>query len=69
VPTEAVMEDDRVFRFHRDSGALELVPIIVGIRNWNFTEVIEGLEAGDEIVLSLDVPGLAAGLSVEATDD
>jgi HlyD family secretion protein len=69
VPTEAVMEDDRVFRFHRDSGALELVPIIVGIRNWNFTEVIEGLEAGDEIVLSLDVPGLAAGLTVEATDD
>lgn len=69
VPTEAVMEDDRVFRFQRESGVLELVPIIVGIRNWNFTEVIEGLEAGDEIVLSLDVPGLAAGLSVEATDD
>jgi len=69
VPTEAVMEEDRVYRFNRESGVLELVSITVGIRNWNFTEVTEGLEAGDEIVLSLDVPGLAADLAVVARDD
>ena len=69
VPTEAVMEDDRVYRFKRGSGELELVSIAVGIRNWNFTEVTAGLDAGDEIVLSLDTPGLAAGIAVVARDD
>jgi len=69
VPTEAVMEDDKVYRFNRESGMLELVTIIVGIRNWNFTEVTEGLDEGDEIVLSLDQPGLAAGIPVVPGDD
>lgn len=69
IPTEAVMEDDRVYRYNRDSGRLELVPISVGIRNWNFTEVTDGLAEGDEIVLSLDVPGLAAGIAVVPGDD
>lgn len=69
VPTEAVMENDQVYRFNRDSGTLELVTIDVGLRNWNFTEVTGKLQAGDEIVLSLDVPGLADGLEVVPRDD
>ena len=69
VPTEAVMEDDRVYRYDRASGRLDLVSITVGISNWNFTEVTGGLQAGDEIVLSLDEPGLAAGVVVEPGDD
>jgi HlyD family secretion protein len=69
VPTEAVMEDDKVYRFNRDSGTLELVAIEVGLRNWNFTEVTGQLEAGDEIVLSLDVPDLAEGIEVVPRDD
>lgn len=69
VPTEAVMEDDQVYRYNREKGTLELVSIRVGIRNWNFTEVTQGLKEGDEIVLSLDEPGLAAGVAVVPRDD
>lgn len=69
VPTEAVMEDNQVYRYNRDSGTLELVSITVGISNWNFTEVTGGLAAGDEIVLSLDEPGLAADVTVVPRDD
>ncbi len=69
VPTEAVMENDQVYRFNRESGTLELVTIEVGLRNWNFTEVTGKLQAGDEIVLSLDVPELADGLEVVPRDD
>ena len=69
IPTEAVMEGDQVYRYNRDSGTLELVDIEVGLRNWNFTEVTGKLAAGDEIVLSLDVPGLADGLEVVPRDD
>jgi len=69
VPTEAVMENDQVYRYNRKSGTLELVSIDVGLHNWNFTEVTGNLQAGDEIVLSLDVPGLADGLAVVPRDD
>jgi HlyD family secretion protein len=69
VPTEAVMENDQVYRYNRASGKLERVSIDVGLRNWNFTEVTGKLQAGDEIVLSLDVPGLADGLAVVPRDD
>jgi len=69
VPTEAVMENDQVYRFNRESGTLELVTIEVGLRNWNFTEITGKLQAGDELVLSLDVPGLADGLEVVPRDD
>ena len=69
VPTETVMENDEVYRYKRASGTLELVSITAGIRNWNFTEVTDGLQAGDEIVISLDVPDLAADLAVVPRDD
>lgn len=69
VPTEAVMENDQVYRYNRDSGTLELITIEVGLRNWNFTEVTDQLQIGDEIVLSLDVPDLADGLEVVPRDD
>ena len=69
VPTEAVMEDDQVYRYDRETGTLELISLTVGLRNWNFTEVTDPLREGDEIVLSLDVPELAAGLEVIPRDD
>ena len=70
IPTEAVMEDDQVYRYDRETGTLELVSLTAGLRNWNFTEVTgSSCSAGDEIVLSLDVPELAAGLEVVPRDD
>ncbi len=69
VPTEAVMEDNQVYRFDRATGALQRVDITVGISNWNFTEVLSGIAEGDEVVLSLDEPGLADGVVVVPRDD
>lgn len=69
LPTEAVLEGDQVYRFNRSSGTIELVDVGVGIRNWNFTEVTSGLQAGDEIVMSLDIPELADDLEVTPADD
>ncbi len=69
VPTEAVMEDNRVYRYDRDTGTLASVEISVGISNWNYTEVLDGIGEGDEIVLSLDEPGLGEGVAVVPRDD
>lgn len=69
VPTEAVLEDNQVYRFDRAAGTLELVDVEVGLRNWNFTEVTSGLTAGDEILLSLDIEDLTPGMQVVPRDD
>lgn len=69
VPTEAVMEDSRVYRFNRDTGTLESIEITAGISNWNYTEVLSGISEGEEIVLSLDEPGLTEGIEVVPRDD
>ncbi|MFT4518084.1 MAG: HlyD family secretion protein [Halioglobus sp.] len=69
LPTEAVMENDEVYRYDRATGTIELRKIEVGLRNWNFVEVTANLAADDEVVLSLDVPELADGVEVTPRDD
>ncbi len=64
VPTEAVLEGYRVYRFNEESGTLEEADFEPGISNWNFTEVRSGLKAGDRIVLSVGREGVRAGAKV-----
>ncbi|HHJ14196.1 MAG TPA: efflux RND transporter periplasmic adaptor subunit [Gammaproteobacteria bacterium] len=63
VPTEAVLEGKRVFRVG-DDGRLHQVTIKTGLSNWNYTEVLDGLMAGDRVVLSIDREGVADGAPV-----
>ena len=59
VPTEAVLEDNRVLLF-ADGELLER-RFTPGISNWRYTEVLEGLREGELLVTSLDRDGVAAG--------
>lgn len=69
IPTEAVLEGDRVYRLDPDSNRIELVDIEVGLRNWNYTEVTSGLSEGDHVVTSLDAAGIADGATGNVLDD
>ncbi len=69
VPSEAIIRDTfadaaapqaAVMVMH-DDGLLEKRPITSGIYNWQFTEVIDGLTAGEQIVLSVDRDGIVDG--------
>jgi HlyD family secretion protein len=64
LPTSAVIEGSRVLVF--DGEHLAEREIEPGLRNWDFTEVLSGLEEGDEVVVSLDRPGVEAGALAEA---
>jgi HlyD family secretion protein len=66
VPTEAVLEGDRVYVFDPESGRVGIRQISRGIANWDFTEVAEGLAAGDLIVTSIEREGLADGVAARA---
>jgi HlyD family secretion protein len=63
VPTAAILEGSRVLVVS-DENRLEERSIDLGLRNWDFTEVRDGLTAGERVVVSLDRVGVAAGAAV-----
>ena len=69
IPTEAVMENNQVLVVKQSSSELEARSIKPGISNWSFVEVLEGLEQDEQVVLSLDAPGVEIGATVQITND
>jgi HlyD family secretion protein len=61
VPTEAVLEDNRVLVYDPDTKRLVERHIEVGLSNWEFTEVRSGLQRGERVVVSVGREGVKAG--------
>jgi HlyD family secretion protein len=66
IPTGALMEGERVLVV--DGGVLRERRLTVGLRNWDFTEVLAGLAEGEEIVTSLDRPEVQEGAEVRVAE-
>lgn len=62
IPTSAFFEGQKVFVV--ESGVLRLRAIAIGLKNWDFVEIMDGLSEGEAVVVSLDQEGLADGVSV-----
>ncbi len=67
VPTSALLEGGRVLVAGAE-GKLEERTIKTGLANWEFTEVTEGLKAGDRVVTSLERVGVKAGVNYTVED-
>jgi len=63
VPTFALLEGGRVLVV--EDGVLVEREVTVGLRNWDWAEVIDGLTAGEMVVTSLDRAEVVAGAKVE----
>ncbi len=63
LPTASILAGDRVLVVEND----ELVEraIVRGLSNWEFTEVVSGLAAGERVVAAIDKPEIKAGARVE----
>ena len=61
VPTEAVIEDERIMVLNTETGRLEERTVSIGLGNWEFTEITEGARNGELVVLSLDRAGVEPG--------
>jgi HlyD family secretion protein len=59
VPTSALLEGDRVLVL--EEGELVERPVTLGLRNWRYAELVDGLGAGEGVVVSLDRVGVEAG--------
>ena len=65
VPTAALLEGGRVLVYRSDDGVLEERKVKTGIANWEYTEVLEGLQAGERVAVSLEKEGIKAGAYVK----
>jgi HlyD family secretion protein len=61
VPTEAVLEGNKVLVFTSDN-TLQQREIKIGLSNWVWTEVTDGLVKGDEVVVSVERDGVEDGV-------
>ena len=64
VPTQAILQNNQILVYQTDSKTLEARTIKTGISNWEYTEVLEGLDPGEQVVISLDRAGVKAGARV-----
>lgn len=62
IPSEALLEGRYVFVFEPDSRLIEKREVKIGIANWDHTEILEGLSAGERVVTSVDREGLEDGV-------
>jgi len=61
IPTEALLEGQRVLVFDPDSETLVSRQVETGLSNWKSTEIVSGLEEGERVVLSVDRKGVQPG--------
>jgi len=61
VPSEALVEGNKVYLFRSEEGVLGLREVRTGVANWDHTEILDGLAEGDQVVTSVDREGVADG--------
>ena len=71
IPSEAIIEGNRVLIFSEQAGVLEERKIETGLRNWEYTQVLSGVRDGEQIVVSVDREGVedAARAIIDDTYD
>jgi len=67
IPTEALLEGNKVYVYDPDFDTISETTVSIGLSNWKYSEILQGLEAGQKIVTSIGRDGLADGVVVKAT--
>jgi len=58
IPTRALVQGDSVYVFDASAERVALRKIKKGLANWEYTEIADGVKAGDQVVISIDREGL-----------
>ena len=65
IPTRAIVQGDSVYVLA--GGKVQLRKFKKGLANWEYTEVVEGVKEGEQVVISIDREGLEDGVKAGAT--
>jgi HlyD family secretion protein len=68
IPTQSLLDNNKVYLYQPQSRTLQEKTIQIGLSNWDNTQVIDGLQEGDSVVISTDKPGLEDGVRVKITE-
>jgi len=60
IPTAALFERNKVLILNYD-GRLEKREVTIGISNWRYTEILDGIKAGEQLVISIEREGVEEG--------
>ena len=61
IPTQALVKGEYVFVLDESADRLEQRTVDVGVRNWEYTEIRDGLTADELVVISVDRDGVVDG--------
>jgi len=66
VPSSVILPDHKVYVLDAATGKLAARSVETGIANWEFTEIVSGLSAGERVVSSIDRTGVRDGADAVA---
>ncbi|MDH5601976.1 MAG: efflux RND transporter periplasmic adaptor subunit, partial [Gammaproteobacteria bacterium] len=66
---EALLEGQKVLVYDKENKSIFEKEIKTGLSNWKYTEVLEGLSAGEDVVTSIDREGVVDGARVKIETD
>jgi HlyD family secretion protein len=64
IATESLQKDGHVYVVGKNNNKLEYRKTTIGLSNWQFTEIREGVAAGEPVVTTIDRQGLGDGVVV-----
>jgi len=69
IPTQALLEGNKVYVYRPQDQKLQERTVKTGLSNWDNTQIIEGLQEGEIVIISTDKPGLKDGIRVKISKD
>jgi HlyD family secretion protein len=66
LPTQAILEGNKVLTLAKDGDRLEEKSITPGLANWAYTEIAKGLMKGERVVSSFEDEAIQAGTAARA---
>ena len=69
IPTQALLDGNRVYVYSQQDRRLHEKTISAGLSNWDNTQVIEGLQQDEFVVISTDQPGLEDGIRATVSEE
>jgi HlyD family secretion protein len=61
IPTLAIIDGERVLLLNEQEGVIEERMIEKGVSNWEYSEIVSGLDGSELVILSVDREGVEAG--------
>jgi HlyD family secretion protein len=69
LPSDAIMEGNEVFIFDPVAGVVHKKQLTIGLANWDFSEIVSGLSAGELVVIGGDRTQLKDGSLATRTEE